>query len=284
MRRCAVDGATLAFDVVGDDGPWLTLSPGGRRDMNDVRSLAGKIARHGFRVLIFDRRNCGLSDISIDPSRAEHQVWVDDLARLLDEVGAARAIIGGGSSGCRLSLRFALAHPARTSGLFLYRITGGPFAATRLLKKYYADLIEAAAEGGMAGVCRTEHFASLIAAREANRAVLMAMDAPTFIGAMSSWAAQFAAAGTGPVIGASLDELASLEMPTLIVPGNDRTHSHLTAAIAGRAIKGSETVDVCPGDLDRDIIPMSEWAPAEQAMADHFAHFARRRVQSSRQG
>lgn len=278
MSTLATGGVTVVYEVMGDTGPWMTLSPGGRRDMDDVRSLGRHLSEQGYRVIIFDRRNCGRSDISIDASQPEHQVWVEDLLALLDEVGAQRAIIGGGSSGCRLSLRFALKYPQRVDALFLYRITGGQFAANRLAKKYYADFVDAARRGGMAAVCETEHFASLIQVRPGQRDVLLAMDPDRFITAMSSWEEQFMAGAAGPVIGATVEELQSVDIPTLIIPGNDRTHNHAVAEAAHQHIQGSEYVDLYPGDSDRDIIPMHEWASKEPEMARLFHEFALRRT------
>ena len=46
--------------------------------------------------------------------------------------GALPACVGGRSSGCRLSLMFALRYPQAVRGLRLWRITGGPYAAERL--------------------------------------------------------------------------------------------------------------------------------------------------------
>lgn len=282
MSILMIHGVSVVYEVIGHIGPWMTLSPGGRRDMDDVRSLGRHISERGYRVVIFDRRNCGRSDISIDASQPEHLVWVDDLSVLLDEVGAQSAIVGGGSSGCRLSLRFALKYPQRVKALFLYRITGGQFATNRLAKKYYSDFVDAAHRGGMAAVCETEHFASLITARPEQRDALLAMDANRFIDAMSSWEQQFITGAAGPIIGATVEELQSVNIPTLIIPGNDRTHNHAVAETTHQHIQGSEYVDLYPGDLDRDITPMHEWASKEAQMAQIFDEFARRRTSSSK--
>src|SRR5262249_30103032 len=85
-------GGHINYVILGSSGPWMTLSPGGRRDMGQVKSLAQKMANHGYRVLIHDRRNCGLSDISIDPSQAEFEIWADDLHALLTQFSALPAI------------------------------------------------------------------------------------------------------------------------------------------------------------------------------------------------
>ena len=56
-----------------------------------MRSLSERIAAAGYRVLLHDRRNCGASDVIIDGSESEYDIWADDLHALLGgllQVGA----------------------------------------------------------------------------------------------------------------------------------------------------------------------------------------------------
>ena len=64
MPTANIRGAHINYKVLGDHGPWVALSPGGRRDMSGIELLAGEVANQGYRVVIFDRRNCGASDVS----------------------------------------------------------------------------------------------------------------------------------------------------------------------------------------------------------------------------
>jgi pimeloyl-ACP methyl ester carboxylesterase len=72
-------------------------------------SLARHVADGGYHVHIHDRRNCGLSDIAIGADTSEY--WAEDLYDLLSQLKALPAVVGGGSSGCRLSVLFALKYP-----------------------------------------------------------------------------------------------------------------------------------------------------------------------------
>jgi pimeloyl-ACP methyl ester carboxylesterase len=65
MPVANIRGVNLNYEVRGTHGPWMALSPGGRRSLDMVKSLAQRMANAGYRVLIHDRRNCGLSDIAI---------------------------------------------------------------------------------------------------------------------------------------------------------------------------------------------------------------------------
>ena len=271
-----VRGANINYQVLGTYGPWVALSPGGRRALENVKSLAQRMAVAGYRVLIHDRRNCGLSEIVIGGDASEYEVWADDLHALLAQLDALPAVVGGSSSGCRLSVLFALKYPRAVRALLLWRVTGGAFAARRLLDNYYDKYIRAAQDGGMTAVCALDHFKELIDAKPSNRAVLMAMEPSHFIAAMQRWREQFARGAELPVIGASEKDLSSIKVPTCIIPGNDKTHNHAVAEAAHRMIPGSELYDLFPGDLDIDLVPQEDWAPKEGEMAALFAAFLAR--------
>jgi pimeloyl-ACP methyl ester carboxylesterase len=276
MPVATLRGANINYEVLGTHGPWLALSPGGRRALELVKSLAQRMAAAGYRVLVHDRRNCGLSDIVIGGERSEYETWADDLYELLSRLNALPAVLGGGSSGCRLSLLFALKYPQAVRALLLWRVTGGAFAAQRLTENYYGQYIRAAQHGGMAAVCELDHFKERIAARPSNRETLMAMDPKNFIAAMERWREQFRRGAELPVIGASEKDLNSIKVPTCIIPGNDKTHNHAIAEAAQRMIAGSELHDLFPRDLDVDLVPPEDWAHKEAEMAAVFADFLKR--------
>jgi pimeloyl-ACP methyl ester carboxylesterase len=252
MPIAKLRGANLNYEVLGSHGPWVALSPGGRRALDMVKSLAQRMADAGYRVLIHDRRNCGVSDIVIGGKTSEYEIWADDLYELLSQLNGLPAVLGGGSSGCRLSLLFALKYPQVVRALLLWRVTGGAFAAQRLTENYYGQYIRTARQGGMAAVCELDHFKERIAARPSNRETLMSMKPEDFIAAMERWEEQFHRGAELPVIGVSEKDLRSIKVPTGIIPGNDRTHNHSIAQAAHRMIAGSELHDLFPEDLDVD--------------------------------
>jgi pimeloyl-ACP methyl ester carboxylesterase len=240
MPVADVRGVKIPYEVIGEAGPWVALSPGGRRAGSEVAPLARLIADAGYRVLLHDRRNCGASDVSIGGEVSEYEVWADDLAALLQEVGAAPAFVGGASSGCRLSLLVAMRHPEVVRGLLLWRVTGGQYAANRLAYNYYDQFIEMAQSGGMAAVCESEHFAEMIAANPSNRERLMSMPVESFIAAMEDWKRYFLAGADLPVIGAREEDLAKLTMPACILPGHDQTHPEAVARTLDGILPNSE--------------------------------------------
>ncbi len=65
MPIANIRGVHINYQVLGEHGPWVALSPGGRRDLSGVMPLATRVAAAGYRVLLHDRRNCGASDVVI---------------------------------------------------------------------------------------------------------------------------------------------------------------------------------------------------------------------------
>ena len=267
MTTANINGVEINYEIHGSSGPWVALTPGGRRGLDEIRTLAGRVATGGYRVLIHDRRNCGASEASIAGNGAEHEIWAADLHALLSRLGALPAYIGGSSSGCRMSIDFALRYPQAVRGLLLWRVTGGAFAVKRLTEKYYGEYIKAAQRGGMAAVCGTEHFRELIAARPANRDILMAMDPARFIEAMTAWDRQFRSGDGEPVIGASEAQLKSIAIPACIVPGNDKTHPQAAAQALARLLPDAELHPLMGDDLDVDVDAPANWDAKEAGLA-----------------
>lgn len=276
MATVQLDGVHLAYEVLGDRGPWVALMPGGRRAMDGVRGLAQHIAGAGHRVLIHDRRNCGASDLVLEGAASESEIWADDLHRLLHHLDALPAFVGGGSSGCRTSLIYQRRHAGEVLGLLLWRVTGGAFAARRLAEQYYGQFIRAARAGGMAAVCETEHFRERIAARPQNRERLMRMDVERFCETMAHWSGYFERDAGLPVIGASAAELRAVATPTFIVPGNDNTHPRAVGEAMHALVPGSELRLLFPEHQDVDIVPPEDWAVREADMAACFVDFMAR--------
>jgi len=272
------ENLNLHYDIVGDHGPWAALSPGGRRGMQAVRGLASALARSGVRVLIFDRRNCGASDVAFDESRAEDQAWADDLHALLNHVGAAKAWIGGGSSGCRMSLLYALKYPQQVSGLLLWKITGGAFAARRLAAQYFTDYIRLAESGGMAAVCASEHFSAGISTNPGNRERLMQFTPETFIAVMREWHRRFAEGASSPILGVSENQLRSIQIPAFVIPGNDNTHPLVAGQRLHALLPESELAILFPVQVDADVAPQEDWQRKEPEIANLFAGFIHRRI------
>jgi pimeloyl-ACP methyl ester carboxylesterase len=280
MPLAKVRGANINYRVLGDSGSWVALSPGGRRDMSAIELLAGEVANQGYRVVIFDRRNCGASDVVLAGDDSEYEIWADDVHELMKQLNALPAIVGGSSSGCRTSILFALRHPAAVRALLLWRVTGGRFACERLAQEYYGQYIEAAQRGGMAAVCEMEHWKERIQARPSNRDVLMNMKPEEFIKVMSHWREYFLKGADLPVIGATEDDLRSIKVPACVIPGNDLTHGPQVVENLRRAMPEAEVHVLFPKFYNEPLSPREEWDEKAPLMAELFDDFIKRSIAS----
>ena len=276
MPTANVRGVNINYKVLGDKGPWIALSPGGRRDISGIEPLASKVAEKGHRVVIFDRRNCGASDVVIEGNESEYEIWADDVYELLGQLKALPAVVGGSSSGCRTALLFALRHPESVRALLLWRVTGGRFACERLAEEYYGQHIKAAQQGGMAAVCEMEHWKERIAAKPENRDALMRMTPQRFIDVMSHWREYFLKGADLPVIGATEADLKSIKVPTCVVPGNDLTHGPQVVENLSRAVPQAEVHKLFPKFYNEALSPREEWDEKAGEMAALFADFLKR--------
>src|SRR3989454_11865263 len=97
-----------------------------------------------YRIVRFDARGHARSEAPAEASAYTPEAFVADLGRVLDQVGARAAFVGGLSMGAGTALRFALAHPERVEGLVLAAFppgagAPGTFAA---VAADFADAIE----------------------------------------------------------------------------------------------------------------------------------------------
>jgi len=276
MPVANVRGVEINYRVFGDRGPWVALTTGGRRDHSEFVGLAGLLSAAGFRVVLHDRRNTGASEIRIDGDEGEEAIWADDLHALLGQLGALPAFVGGASSGSRTSLLFYLRHREAVRALMLMQLTGGPFAAGRLPENYYGQYISAAREGGMAAVCETEMYRERIAANPANRARVMNMDPARFIAVMQRWLDIFMEGPKEPLLGVSADQLRSIAVPAIIIPGNDKTHAAVNGRAAHALIPGAELFELPIEHQDVPLVMYSQWKAHEATIAGAMTDFMRR--------
>jgi len=286
MPEATIRGVTLNYRVFGTNGPWVSFTPGSRRGFGELVTLAERIASAGYRVLLHDRRNCGASEVGIEPIASEHEIWADDFDLLCKQLGATPIWAGGSSAGARLALLFALRHPESASGLLLWRVTGGAHAAEKLSQQYYGSFMEVAETGGMEAVCATGHFADGIRARPSNRDRLMRTSPKDFIDTMAMWRKRFLEDADLPVVGATEADLQSLKIPVCIIQGNDKVHTPVAAQKAHRLIANSELIDdVVEKRPDNDLLltwDQQDWFSKEPRIADVFLSFLKRHASAGR--
>jgi pimeloyl-ACP methyl ester carboxylesterase len=122
MPKIDRDGVKIHYEVHGD-GPPLILTHGYSSTSAMWAGQVEALSKH-HKLILWDMRGHGRSDYPNDPSLYSEALTVGDIAALLDEVGAKRAIVGGLSLGGYMSLAFYRGHPERVAALLI--IDTGP--------------------------------------------------------------------------------------------------------------------------------------------------------------
>jgi pimeloyl-ACP methyl ester carboxylesterase len=116
------DGVKIYYETHGE-GPVILLSHGysatSQMWRGQIEALSTK-----HQLVTWDMRGHGQSDYPEDQSAYSEEATVDDMAALLDHVGAKTAIVGGLSLGGYMSLAFHLKYPRRVAALLI--IDTGP--------------------------------------------------------------------------------------------------------------------------------------------------------------
>ncbi len=122
MATAVLDGATIAYDDTGGDGPAVVLAHG---FLMDRSMFAAQVAalRDRYRVVTWDER--GFGDTVYDGEAFTYWDSAADCLGLLDHLGIDRAVLGGMSQGGFIGLRAALLAPERVRALVLLDTQAG---------------------------------------------------------------------------------------------------------------------------------------------------------------
>jgi pimeloyl-ACP methyl ester carboxylesterase len=208
---------TRLFAVESGEGLPIVFLHGGladhRASLFRVRPLTTS-----YRVITPDLRGSGRS---VHAGGLSWDQLADDVDALLSHLRLERVVVGGVSAGSAVALRFALRHPARVRALVLIAppylgsrrgLTGAQRTAFRTMDAHGS---RAPAEG--IDVLRPLYERLPPATRELALAMLSGFDA-----ASVAATTRFLASGVQPFD--EPEELASIEVPALLVPGADPEH------------------------------------------------------------
>ncbi|HEY1741019.1 MAG TPA: alpha/beta hydrolase [Acidimicrobiia bacterium] len=250
MPTTEVDGTLLAYEIVGEAAdrsrPAWVITPGGRfsKDSPGVRELAEAIAAQEQRVLIWDRPNCGASDVGFT-GPSESAMQADALAALLRQLDLGPAVIMGGSGGARVSLLTAVRHPDVTSKLAMVWISGGVYGLLLLAVHYCGESLRAAWEGGMEAVVELPEWADALERNPRNRDRFLALDPKQFIETLERWMLVYCPGPGMTVPGIADTDLAPMQVPTLVFRSgqSDPHHTRATSERLHELIPGSQLVE-----------------------------------------
>jgi pimeloyl-ACP methyl ester carboxylesterase len=270
MAKIDINGIGIAYDIIGNGSQAVAITPGGRfsKDTPGIRALAEKLAEGGLKVLIWDRPNCGESDVSFS-GETESIMNADTLAGLIRALDLGPVLLVGGSAGSRVSLITAARHPALIAGLFLVWITGGPIGLAILCGVYCGDAAVTAIRRGMDAVADMPGWKETLERNPGNRARITSQEVPAFIDIMQRWAESFFPKENSPVPGLLPSEFAAMKMPVMILRSgeSDMHHPRVTTEEVHRLIPGSQIAEPPWGD--------NEWNDRMAAAAKGEGLFAR---------
>jgi 2-hydroxy-6-oxonona-2,4-dienedioate hydrolase len=228
VPRISIAGIEIDYELLGKPGaPAVALTPGGRfpRDTPGLPELAANLAAGGKRVLLWNRPNCGASDISFSGDN-ESEMHARVLTRLIRALELGPTVIAGGSGGARVSLIAASRDPDIVSHLAIWWISGGAVGLISLGWYYCCGSALAASQGGMEAVANLPEWALQIQRNPRNRDIILSQDRDEFIRTMDRWAAFYVPSAISPVPGMSPEDFAQLRMPTLVFRSGKSDLSH----------------------------------------------------------
>jgi pimeloyl-ACP methyl ester carboxylesterase len=253
MTVATVDGVTLAYEVVGDGGqPWI-LTPGGRftKESPGLRELAVELAAHGKLVVLWDRPNCGESDVDFTGS-SESAMQADALAALLRHLELGPTVIAGGSGGSRVSLLAAARHRDVAAGVAMWWISGGAFGLLSLAMHYCGGSLSAAWNGGMEAVVALDEWAEVLERNPANRRRFLDQDRDEFIAAMERWMLAYCACGDDLVPGLPDADARAMDLPAIVFRSgvSDMFHTRRMSEQVAALLPDSRLVEPPWGDRE----------------------------------
>jgi pimeloyl-ACP methyl ester carboxylesterase len=261
MPTAVVDGIETSYELQGDGPPVLMFSPGGFGAARQNWRALGVYARLGliealsrhYTCISFDRREAGESG-----GRLERVGWRDYVGQgmgLLDYLKIERAVLMGGCIGCSIALGAAVEAPHRATALVLYSPAGGAHYRLGQHRRFTRHLgyVE---ENGLDGVVelarntevgfskdpRVGPWVTILRNDEDFAAEYAATDPDRYYTIVSGMARlQF---DRDSVPGIEPEDLLTLDVPALVVPGEDRSHAPSAARFLEECLPNASFWDV----------------------------------------
>jgi pimeloyl-ACP methyl ester carboxylesterase len=244
MPFATINGIRINYQIQGSGPALLMFAPGGFRSvMSRWTAQGGKeawremdglttLSRH-FTTIAYDRRESGQSGGRVEPLNWDF--YVREAKALLDLAGAREAYVLGCCMGASLALAFAVRHPSACKGLLLHWPVGGYrwMMKGRTFFKRHMDFVRAK---GLAAVVERapsgENFwldpeigpwGSPCAIDPGFAAQFVQQDLVQYLETCAR--SRDALFNDTMPSGASGAELMQIEIPALIMSGNDASHA-----------------------------------------------------------
>jgi pimeloyl-ACP methyl ester carboxylesterase len=242
VPTAVADGITTRYEVAGSGPPLLMFSPGGFDSTLESWRTVGIYRRlsllehltKSYTCITFDRRESGRSGGRIERLSWSH--YVAQAIGLLDHLGIERAHLMGGCVGCSTAAAMGVAHPERVLSMVLFSPAGGVKYRMKQHARFTQHLSYAEAHGmeqvvalvqesdkSFATDPRVGPWNSVIRTDPAFAAAYAQLDVARYGLVVNGTARVMFDRDTVP--GAEPEDLLRLDIPALIVPGQDESHA-----------------------------------------------------------
>jgi class 3 adenylate cyclase/pimeloyl-ACP methyl ester carboxylesterase len=230
IRYARNGGVSIAYQVVGDAERDLVFVPDFFSNLVTNwespywRSFYERLAQ-SFRVILFDKRGTGLSDLGGQFPALETRM--EDVRAVLDAVGSSNAVLLGAYDGCAMAALYAATYPERTPALVLFQPDDST-GVDVIPDDEQQFLVRLREEGWTQPFCDEllEDICPTLYADEANRA----------------WFANWLRVGASPAVASALnrarwetdlrDVWAAIRVPTLVIHRGAWGHDYARVVVS----------------------------------------------------
>jgi pimeloyl-ACP methyl ester carboxylesterase len=269
MPTAICDGIETRYELRGEGPPLLLFSPGGFNGalenwwsfgIYERLRLLDRLQQH-YTCVAFDKRESGESG-----GRIERIAWADYARQgiaLLDGLGIERAHVMGGCIGCSIAVN---ADPGRVESMVLYSPAGGAaYLATQ--RGRFAEHLAFVQDEGLAGVVelargseknfaqdpRVGPWVSVLRRDDAFAAEYARFDVARYRELVGEMGRTLFDRDTVP--GAPPEVLATLDVPALVVPGDDANHATSAAVYLAECLPRAQYWDALPPEQTEETAP-----------------------------
>ena len=266
------DGIATRYEVVGEGPALLMFSPGGfdsslenwtsmgrYRDLGFVQAFASS-----YTCVLFDRRESGRSGGRVQRLTWEH--YVAQALALIDHLGLRQVHAMGGCVGCSTAAALAVAAPDRLRSIVLFSPAGGPRYRMAQHRRFVEHLAFVAGHGltavvdlarsteaGFSKDPRVGPWAAPLRTSDAFAASYAAFDPARYETIVTGTVRGLFDRDTVP--GVEAEDLMTLDVPALIVPGQDASHAPSAARYLQECLSVHEYWDVPVTEQTADTAP-----------------------------
>ncbi len=261
MPLVDLDGIRTRYETVGQGPALLMFSPGGFDSSLENWTTFGRYRDLGFiealsphyTCIVFDRRESGRSGGRLE--RLSWDKYVAQAVSLLDHLGVEKTHAMGGCVGCSTAALLAVAQPGRVRSMVLFSPAGGvTYRAAQhrrftqhlgfVLEHVLEAVVELArsTEAGFSKDPRVGPWAAVLRSDDEFATAYAVADPSRYATIVSGTARLLFDRDTVP--GPEPEDLQVLDVPALVVPGEDTSHTRSAARYLQECLPAVQYWDV----------------------------------------